>query len=175
MLLCACYFGIDVGGEDVDNPFRRCGVLCVNVSDPVVSAHLTLQETVQLSLLFFGIWFAQNLLFNLSLEYTTLSSNTILSSTSGLFVIMWTSCCLSQGCRFLDLAAVVVTIGGVVLISWKDFTLGSLMGDVLAVTAAAVFGIYSSVLKWKLGNDDNVDMVTWSAGNVVGVHALANG
>ena len=66
----------------------------------------------------------------------------------------------------------MVTIGGVVLISWKDFTIGSLIGDAMAVTAAAVFGIYSSVLKWKLGNDDNVDMVPCVPAGVVGIYTL---
>lgn len=79
------------------------------------SAHLpplapfTLFETAKLSLIFSLIWFVQNYTFNLSLAYTSVSTNTILSSTSSLFTMVWGLACLGQSFRLLDFFAVVAT------------------------------------------------------------------
>jgi hypothetical protein len=56
-------------------------------TNPAHLAPLTVKETARYSLIFGAIWFAQNYTFNASLSMTSVSSNTILSSTSSLFTM----------------------------------------------------------------------------------------
>ncbi len=91
----------------------------IAMTAPPAHVPLTVNETAQLSLLFFFIWFVQNLLFNVSLQLTSVSSNTILSSTSSLFTIVWSCVCLAQACKWLDFLAVITTIVGVCMVSFR--------------------------------------------------------
>jgi solute carrier family 35 protein F5 len=55
---------------------------------------LTWKEVFRHSIVFCPIWFTMNYLFNLSLDKTSVASNTIMSSTSSLFTLAFSACLL---------------------------------------------------------------------------------
>lgn len=103
-------------------------------------------------------WFGANYLFNLSLGMTTISSNTILSSTSGVITLVLAVIFLKETPDILKFLAAMLAFGGVSCIALADKDEGreSLIGDFLAFAGAIVYGCYCVLLKKKA---DKVDMV----------------
>ncbi|KAI9245070.1 thiamine-repressible mitochondrial transport protein THI74 [Sporodiniella umbellata] len=126
---------------------------------------LSTSETVQLSLMFCILWFFGNLATNTSLAYTTVGSSTILSSMSGLFTLGIGALAHVEKINTVKFMAVLVSFIGVLLISYLDHTNTSLpsasnplLGDALALIGAVFYGCYTILLKYKIGNEERIDM-----------------
>jgi solute carrier family 35 protein F5 len=74
-------------------------------SSPSVRAPppLSLRETIRLAATLCPLWFGMNYAFNISLDWTSIASSTILSSTSGLFVLLISVCYLRRHFEWLNL------------------------------------------------------------------------
>ena len=103
-------------------------------------------------------WFSANYLFNLSLGMTTISSNTILSSTSGVITLVLSVIFLKETPDLVKFFAALLAFGGVSCIALADQNAGneSLIGDLFAFCGAIVYGSYCVLLKKRA---DKVDMV----------------
>ncbi|KAJ4389617.1 hypothetical protein N0V93_007088 [Gnomoniopsis smithogilvyi] len=125
---------------------------------PLPPAKLSLRETAVLSLEFCGLWFCANYFASACLEYTSVGSVTILTSTSS----VWTL-----------LVGVLASLAGVVLISTVDLsgasdedrgtfphksTASIAVGDGMAFFSAIVYGLYVTVMKRRVGDEERVDM-----------------
>ena len=119
-------------------------------------AHLW--SIAKVAMVFSPFWFVANYLFNLSLGLTSVASNTILSTTSGLLTLILSIFLLKEAPDLVKFAAAALSLGGVACIALSDENSGedTLIGDFLALGGAAAYAIYSVLLK-KLAND--VDMV----------------
>ena len=127
---------------------------------------LTFRETLQLSFSFCILWFSSNFFNNASLLFTSVSSQTILSSTSSFFTMI-VGYIFSQ--ESFDKTKIISLIGlfiGVLCVTLNDkpqtndsysFT-DILTGDILALLGALCYGIYSILLKLKVKDDSRMDM-----------------
>ncbi|KAL1931448.1 hypothetical protein VTP01DRAFT_9590 [Rhizomucor pusillus] len=132
------------------------------------------RETIRLSLEFCILWFLANYTTNSSLAYTTVGSSTILSSTSGLFTLMIGSMFRVEKLTLTKVAAVLVSFLGVVLVSYSDQKDGEhdaeqpsvdtmeasapLVGDLLALAGAVCYGCYTTLLKYRIGDESRINM-----------------
>ncbi|KAL0220657.1 hypothetical protein RCL1_000511 [Eukaryota sp. TZLM3-RCL] len=97
--------------------------------------------------LFAPLWLVANLCYNSSLLHTSVTANTIISSSSSFFTFFF---CIITGrlkFKFLSLISILCTVLGVGLIAWNDRSgTHTLLGDVLALLGAVFYGIYTTTL-----------------------------
>lgn len=114
------------------------------------------------------VFFVLNYFFNLSLTMTSVSSNTIISSTSCLFVLFLSKVFVGKNVKRLNLFGCLVTITGAALIAFRDTHHddsatdedSNLLGDIFVLLSAFFYGLYAILLELKVGPDeDNFDMV----------------
>ncbi|KAG2218457.1 hypothetical protein INT45_003001 [Circinella minor] len=142
---------------------------------PSSSSRLNTIETIRLSLTFCILWFCANYSTNASLAYTSVGSSTILSSTSGLFTLAIGALFRVEKVTLIRIAAVAVSFGGVVLVSYSDHESANkkpneqataemieasapLIGDFLALTGAFFYGCYTTLLKYRIGDESRINM-----------------
>ncbi|KAI9499199.1 hypothetical protein BDB00DRAFT_795804 [Zychaea mexicana] len=138
------------------------------------SERLNTIETIRLSLAFCILWFCANYTTNASLAYTSVGSSTILSSTSGLFTLAIGALFRVERLTLIRIAAVAVSFGGVVLVSYSDQESANkkpqepnaemveasapLIGDFLALTGALFYGCYTTLLKYRIRDESRINM-----------------
>ncbi|KAK7395369.1 hypothetical protein VNO78_15921 [Psophocarpus tetragonolobus] len=118
-------------------------------------------RVAKVSLLICPFWFLAQLTFNLSLKYTTVTSNTILSSASSLFTFLVSLAFLGERFTWLKLFSVILCMGGTIIVSLGDSqsnlrTVASnpLLGDIFALLSAGLYAAYITLIRKKLPDDD---------------------
>lgn len=134
---------------------------------------LNVRETLKLSFEFCILWFLANYFVAACLEYTTVASSTILTSTSSVWTLIFGALLSVEEFTIKKLVGVLASLAGIILISSIDITgnqdknRGSFphkshkeiaIGDVLAFTSAVMYGIYTTLMKKRIGNESRVDM-----------------
>lgn len=134
---------------------------------------LTLLDTARLALEFCVLWFLANYFAAACLEYTTVASSTILSSTSSIWTLLLGSLMRVERFTVLKLVGVLASLGGVALISMVDVSGGTdenrgsfphktphelAIGDVMAFVSAVLYGFYTVFMKAKIGDETRVNM-----------------
>ncbi|TFY83768.1 hypothetical protein EWM64_g233 [Hericium alpestre] len=134
---------------------------------------LTIRETAKLASIFCFFWFVANWSLNASLDYTSVASATILSCMSGFFTLAIGRIFKVETLTLGKIAAVVVSFGGVVLVSLSDSqpTVPAaaepptapqgtmpLLGDFLALLSAAFYALYVTLLKVRIRSESRIDM-----------------
>ncbi|KAF3531497.1 hypothetical protein DY000_02043718 [Brassica cretica] len=121
----------------------------------------TRMRVAKVSLLICPFWFLAQLTFNLSLKYTTVTSNTILSSASSLFTFLVSLLFLGERFTWLKLFSVLLCMSGTIIVSIGDSESDStasaktpLLGDILALISAALYAVYITLIRKKLPGDD---------------------
>lgn len=134
---------------------------------------LGLHETAVLSFEFCMLWFLANYFSSACLEYTSVASVTILTSTSSVWTLIF--CAFSGIERFSTpkLLGVGASLAGVILISTVDMsgtsdedrgsfphktTAQIAIGDSMAFLSAVIYGMYVTVMKKRVPDEDKVDM-----------------
>ncbi|CAI8612372.1 unnamed protein product [Vicia faba] len=118
-------------------------------------------RVAKVSLLICPFWFFAQLTFNLSLKYTTVTSNTILSSASSLFTFLVSLAFLGERFTWLKLFSVLLCMGGTIIVSLGDSQSGlrtvasnPLLGDIFALSSAGLYAVYITLIRKKLNDDD---------------------
>lgn len=135
---------------------------------------LSVRETAKLSLEFCMLWFAANYLVAACLEYTSVASSTILTSTSSIWTLVFGALVRVEHFSYRKLIGVLASLAGIVLISTVDLSgkdndesrgnfphksQGEIaLGDAMAFGSAIMYGIYTVVMKKRIGNEDRVNM-----------------
>lgn len=134
---------------------------------------LSLKETAWLSLEFCMLWFLANYFASACLEYTSVGSVTILTSTSSIWTLIFGAVMKVEGFTLRKLIGVLASLAGVILISSVDLsganddnrgsfphksTLEIAIGDSMAFVSAIIYGVYVTVMKKRVGNEDKVNM-----------------
>ncbi|KAF7825726.1 putative vacuolar membrane protein YML018C [Senna tora] len=121
----------------------------------------TRTRMAKVSLLICPFWFLAQLTFNLSLKYTTVTSNTILSSASSLFTFLVSLAFLGEKFTWVKLFSVLLCMGGTIIVSLGDSQSGlnkiasnPFLGDILALVSAALYAVYITLIRKKLPDDD---------------------
>ncbi|XP_058755540.1 uncharacterized vacuolar membrane protein YML018C [Vicia villosa] len=118
-------------------------------------------RVAKVSLLICPFWFFAQLTFNLSLKYTTVTSNTILSSASSLFTFLVSLAFLGERFTWLKLCSVLLCMGGTIVVSLGDSKSGlrtvasnPLLGDIFALSSAGLYAVYITLIRKKLNDED---------------------
>ncbi|KAJ4822318.1 hypothetical protein Tsubulata_043881 [Turnera subulata] len=121
----------------------------------------TRTRMAKVSLLICPFWFFAQLTFNLSLKYTTVTSNTILSTASSLFTFLVSLVFLGEKFTWVKLASVLLCMAGTIIVSLGDTESGlssiasnPLLGDILALVSAIMYAVYITLIRVKLPDDD---------------------
>eukprot|EP01084_Bolivina_argentea_P203436 347472_1 len=125
---------------------------------------LSILQTFKLSIIFCIVWFLMTYTFNLSLNLTSVASNSIISSMSGPFCLFLSRIFLKNyQLTIYNILGVIVTLIGSCLIGYLDSyksngKSSSLGGDILAIISASIYSFYVTGLKLKIGNEKRVNM-----------------
>ena len=135
---------------------------------------LSVRETAKLSLEFCLLWFVANYLVAACLEYTSVASSTILTSTSSIWTLLFGAVVRVEAFSYKKLIGVLASLAGIILISSVDLskpdndenrgkfphkTQGEIaIGDIMAFGSAVMYGLYAVVMKKRIGNEDRVNM-----------------
>ncbi|QUC22621.1 uncharacterized protein UV8b_06862 [Ustilaginoidea virens] len=134
---------------------------------------LSFRETLVLSLEFCMLWFLANYFASACLEFTSVASVTILTSTSSVWTLVFCALMRVEAFSVRKLVGVMASLVGIVLISTVDLsgesdenrgsfphkTPGQIaIGDAMAFFSAIVYGMYVTVMKRRLGHEDRVNM-----------------
>uniref|UniRef100_A0A1J3EQI6 Thiamine-repressible mitochondrial transport protein THI74 n=1 Tax=Noccaea caerulescens TaxID=107243 RepID=A0A1J3EQI6_NOCCA len=121
----------------------------------------TRMRVAKVSLVICPFWFLAQLTFNLSLKYTTVTSNTILSSASSLFTFLVSLIFLGEKFTWLKLFSVLLCMSGTIVVSMGDSESNAtataknpLLGDILSLISAALYAVYITLIRKKLPDDD---------------------
>ncbi|KAF5741258.1 hypothetical protein HS088_TW10G00254 [Tripterygium wilfordii] len=121
----------------------------------------TRTRVAKVSLLICPFWFLAQLTFNLSLKYTTVTSNTILSSASSLFTFLVSLAFLGEKFTWVKLISVLLCMAGTIIVSLGDsetslsaIASSPLLGDILALVSAGLYAVYITLIRKKLPDDD---------------------
>ena len=157
----------------------------VAVAPDDADGKLTFLETARLSLEFSMLWFAANYFASACLQFTSVASVTILTSTSSVWTLIFCSIMRIESFTWRKLVGVLASLTGVILISTVDLsgssdenrgnfphkTLGEIaVGDAMAFVSAGIYGLYVTVMKRKVGDEDKVNMPVFFG--LVGVFIL---
>jgi solute carrier family 35, member F5 len=135
---------------------------------------LSVRETAKLSLEFCLLWFGANYLVAGCLEYTSVASSTILTSTSSIWTLIFGAVVRVEHFSYKKLVGVLASLAGIILISTVDLSgkdndenrgnfphksQGEIaVGDAMAFGSAIMYGLYTVVMKKRIGNEDRVNM-----------------
>ncbi|KAK1355946.1 thiamine-repressible mitochondrial transport protein THI74 [Heracleum sosnowskyi] len=138
-------------------------------------------RVAKVSLLICPFWFLAQLSFNLSLKYTTVTSNTILSSASSLFTFLVSLAFLGETFTLVKLISVLLCMGGTIIVSLGDSESGiktaasnPLIGDILALLSAALYSVYITLIRKYLPDEEDEDCGHVSMAQVLGFLGLFN-
>ena len=166
--------------QDVENVTPQCqltvddSMTSVESSPSVQMDALNLRQTAWLSLEFCLLWFFANYFVAACLEYTTVASSTILASTSSIFTLIFGSMLKVEAFTMRKLIGCFMSLAGIIMISSVDLTGNSdknrgdfphkshkelAIGDVLALASAIMYGIYTTVMKKRIGDEGRIDMI----------------
>ncbi|XP_030532689.1 uncharacterized vacuolar membrane protein YML018C [Rhodamnia argentea] len=155
------YLGSDFESE---RALHDQGVMSEDADNGVdAKGRWTRMRVAKVSLLICPFWFFAQLTFNLSLKYTTVTSNTILSSASSLFTFLVSLAFLGEKFTWVKLISVLLCMGGTIIVSVGDSQSESslsatasnpLLGDILALVSAALYAVYITLIRKKLPDDD---------------------
>lgn len=130
--------------------------------------HLDTLSTARYSLAFCILWFLANYFAMACLQYTTVASTTILTSTSSIWTLIFGAATGTEKFTWKKLCGVLASLAGIALISQVDLKSGDnepdatkralnefpdktsyelALGDALALLSAAIYGFYTIVLK----------------------------
>ncbi|CCF57542.1 hypothetical protein KAFR_0C05510 [Kazachstania africana CBS 2517] len=148
----------------------------------ISTQRLSLKETIRLSAQFCILWFLANLATNASLAYTSVASQTILSSTSSFFTLFIGALCQVETLNHSKIVGSIISFGGIILVTHSDAnhkhvpykpgpgikdvtspfsgktSMLILFGNFLAIAGALFYGVYSTLLKLQVKDEDRINM-----------------
>ncbi|CAI9776624.1 unnamed protein product [Fraxinus pennsylvanica] len=146
-----------------------------------MSRRWTRRRVAGVSLLICPFWFLAQLTFNLSLKYTTVTSNTILSSASSLFTFLVALVFLGEKFTWVKLISVLLCMGGTIIVSLGDSETGlrsiasnPVLGDILALLSAGFYAVYITLIRKKLPGEDDSESGRASMAQFLGFLGLFN-
>ncbi|KAI9789531.1 MAG: hypothetical protein M1833_002297 [Piccolia ochrophora] len=172
--------------EDDPPPRGRSPSALLEIDDPrgtsQISSHespeaeqevLNLRQTARLSAEFCLVWFMANYFAVACLEYTTVASTTILTSTSSIWTLLFSILARIERFSLPKLIGVLASLVGIILISSVDLSgendksRGSFphkshaqiaLGDAMAFFSAIMYGVYTVLMKKQIGDESRVSM-----------------
>ena len=138
-------------------------------------AHATVRETAWAAFMISPLWFAAQLCFNYSLLYTSVTSNSILSTSSSVFTFGLSVYFVGERYNAERLVAIAAYVLGSVLVTLSDHrdngagsspTTSTNFGNALTVLAAALYAGYTTAIRFLLPDDPRVSSFLYSYGQL---------
>jgi solute carrier family 35 protein F5 len=157
-------------GEVEDEPFfsaphRSSGEPTADETDspsPRLSRRYSKRELIRCAMFFCPMWFLANVLFNYSLDLTSVSTNTILSTTSSVHTLIFARVFLRTPVGFTKLLAMFLSVGGTVMVAIGDTNRNpgqdTVSGYVTALTSAVFYAAYTTTLRFFLPDEARYSM-----------------
>ncbi|KAF3400258.1 putative vacuolar membrane protein [Talaromyces pinophilus] len=149
-----------------------------------LAGKLGLGQTARLAAQFCMLWFLANYFAVACLQFTTVGSTTILTSTSGVWTLIFGALIRVERFTLRKALGVLASLIGVILISRVDLSSSSpttpddaitpsdggndpyssktpaeiALGDAMAALSAIVYGVYTIVMKKQVGDESRVNM-----------------
>ncbi|OEU19806.1 hypothetical protein FRACYDRAFT_181871 [Fragilariopsis cylindrus CCMP1102] len=114
------------------------------------------------------VWFISNFAYNASLQYTSITSSTVLVNTGSLFTFMIALFMRDESFSYYKLTGVLLGMTGCILTGYHDAA-GSgggdgsldngrllILGDILSVVSAAFYGIYAVMVRVLCPHDESL-------------------
>lgn len=151
-------------------------------SEPASEPQLSMRATFNLAFRFSLLWFVSNYFAVASLQFTTVASTTILSSTSSVFTLILGAIYRVEKFTYRKLAATIACLVGVLIISRADTSRAEdghggsgsgsgrdgdfphksakelAVGDAMALFAALLYGVYAVAFVKTVGDESRVRM-----------------
>eukprot|EP00050_Salpingoeca_kvevrii_P016233 m.53632 g.53632 ORF g.53632 m.53632 type:complete len:411 (+) comp6777_c1_seq1:86-1318(+) len=163
--------------EDNDNSTRQAtgdasihaaarNFLGVADEAPTHATHVRLahRELLYVGACMCGPWFLANWTYNVSLSMTSVTSSTVLASTSSVFALLFGNLLAHEPINLRKGFASLLCIGGSTIValadknSDSDHVKHSVSGDFICIFSAAMYGLYTSILKRLCPEDGKADM-----------------
>ena len=95
-------------------------------------------KTFRISLIIFPLFFVANFSYNVSLAHTSVTSNTIISTTSSLWTFLFSTLYGLEQFTWLKMLGLVLSVGGTIMVGLSDENSGrdTIAGDLLCIFAA---------------------------------------
>lgn len=126
-------------------PFSCCYLLSSSSSS---TSPLSFSQIAILALLLSPVWFLMEYLYNLSLSLTSVASNTILSTTSSIFVLIFSTLLLQVKITFTNIIGVLLTLSGACLVAFTDENSSSVSSS----SSAASSSYFSDITSTSFSN-----------------------
>ena len=124
----------------------------------------THQQIVFAALILFPIWFVSNCFYDYSLLLTSITSSTIISNLAGIFTLYFSWLFGIENVTKEKVIGLFICLCAVILIALKDKRSNidennhSFTGDFLTLLGAAGYGLYTTILRIKVTDDEIVPM-----------------
>ena len=152
----------------------------------MVEPPFTIWETAMLSLQFCVLWFLANLLSNASLSYTSVATSTILTSTSSFFTLLVGAFFKVENISLSKFLTLVLSLIGVIILTLNSsYTQDDAnsnaethtnshvwLGNLMALGSAFLYGVYTTLLKLKIGNNFETRINMFNFFGFVGLFSL---
>ncbi|KAI9905202.1 hypothetical protein PsorP6_013967 [Peronosclerospora sorghi] len=120
-------------------------------------------EIFRISAIISPLWFIANFTYNESLNLTSVSSSTIVSSTSTVFTFLLSVVALKEPFVWMKLAGVIFCMAGNISTIFNDKGPGSVgtdhvVGDLVALFAAFMYGVYTTAIRRLIPDDESVSI-----------------
>lgn len=135
----------------------------------------SLKKIWKSALYFCPFWFIANYLFNLSLSYTSVSSNTIMSSMGTVWTVFISRLFLNTPIGSFKMAGVFICVSGSIIVSIGSGgeNGSSVLGNIIALLSSFFYAVYTIVLRTCLPDDNRYSMgMTFGAVGVINFFAL---
>jgi solute carrier family 35, member F5 len=143
---------------------------CAAANGTVAASQLRSHQTTARAAAWIApVWFGANLCYNASLRTTSVTSSTIISCTSSLWTLLLSALFAREKLTWRKALGVALCVAGGTVVGLVDTSdrsssssssssSRSLLGDLLAVASAALYGVYSTVLAVHVPDDTSVAM-----------------
>ncbi|ODQ67632.1 hypothetical protein NADFUDRAFT_69425 [Nadsonia fulvescens var. elongata DSM 6958] len=149
-----------------------------NASTTKIENEFTTKELAILSSQFCILWFLSNFFTNSSLAFTNVSSATILSCTSSFFTLIIGAICKVEQFTMAKFLVLCLSLIGIILLTKADkssirafsmlFPIHAttplteenwpVIGNLMALGGALFYGIYTTLLKLKVGDESRINI-----------------
>ncbi|CAH0483009.1 unnamed protein product [Peronospora belbahrii] len=127
------------------------------------SAQTSYFQIFRISAIISPLWFIANFTYNESLNLTSVSSSTIVSSTSTVFTFLLSVVALKEPFVWMKLAGVIFCMAGNISTIFNDGETNGgtdhVVGDLVALFAAFMYAVYTTAIRQLIPDDESVSIL----------------
>lgn len=121
------------------------------------------REILRISAIVSPLWFIANFTYNQSLNMTSVTSSTIVSSTSTVFTFLLSVFVLREPFMWMKLAGVALCMAGNITTIFNDSSSDRqagdhVLGDLVALFAAFMYGVYTTAIRKLIPDEESVSI-----------------